>query len=180
MKDKLKEFVHENREAFDIYEDDYDKLWHKIDQRLSDQHAQSPFMVVFRKTYRVAAVVLILISIGAAFLIGKRSAVYNQHGIALHNISPEMAETEAFYADQIDNKIELINAHENEISQEIWESLEKLDNDYEALKKDLRDGADTQEVIDAMIKYYRLKLQMLEQILKEINENEGGYEDISI
>ena len=52
-----------------------------------------------------------------------------------------------------------------------------MDSDYSSLKKDLKDNADNQEVIDAMIDYYRLKLKMLEQILEELKNNDDKTEN---
>ncbi len=46
-----------------------------------------------------------------------------------------------------------------------------LDEDYQSLKNDIRDDADSEEVINAMIEYYRLKLAMLEKILDEVQKN---------
>ena len=59
-----------------------------------------------------------------------------------------------------------------EIDPEVQNELQILDEDYQSLKNDIRDDADSEEVINAMIEYYRLKLAMLEKILEEIQKND--------
>ena len=46
--------------------------------------------------------------------------------------------------------------------------LNQLDSLYTELKSDLRDNIANQEVIDAMIQNYRLRISILEELLSEI------------
>ncbi len=178
MKDSLKKYVDENRMDFDIYQQDYDELWNGIEKKLQQKRSGHP--TVFKTIMRIAASILIVCTVAMAYYMGKKSTEYNKHGIALHNISSEMAETEAFYISQINEKIEYIKDQNTPLNSDIWESLEMLDKDYEQLKKDLKDNADSEKVIDAMINYYRLKLEMLEQISSELHEKDDENESFNI
>ena len=59
--------------------------------------------------------------------------------------------------------------------------LVELEGVFEDLKKDLKDDSDNQEVIEAMIQNYRIKLEILEEMLLQLNkttnpdENTTGY-----
>ena len=70
--------------------------------------------------------------------------------------------------------------NKSQLNKDTWESISQLDLDYEQLKKDLAEHADSDEVIDAMINYYRLKLEMLEEISKELKEKKIENEKINI
>jgi hypothetical protein len=58
--------------------------------------------------------------------------------------------------------------------------MKLLDEEYKSLKNDLKDDADSEEVINAMIEYYRLKLEMLGKILLEIQKNNDHEEALAI
>ena len=83
-------------------------------------------------------------------------------------ISAEMADTEVFYVEKINERLSEIEQYPGEMDPTSLGQLQKLDDDYQLLKKDLMDEADNEEVINAMIEYYRLKLSMLEEILSQI------------
>jgi hypothetical protein len=165
--DELKRFVDRHRQEFEIHEEDYDQLWENIDRELRRSHrhvVRHRFGVVMK----VAASVALLVGFGLAFLMGMRASDLRQHGIALMNISEEMADTEVYYVQEINDKLFEIEQYAGEVDARLLEQLEKLDDDYQMLKKDLRDNADNEEVINAMIEYYRLKLSMLEKVLSQI------------
>jgi len=51
--------------------------------------------------------------------------------------------------------------------------MEELDEVYTELKEDLRDNASNPEVIEAMILNYRVKLEILEDLLYQLKEKEN-------
>jgi predicted CopG family antitoxin len=50
--------------------------------------------------------------------------------------------------------------------------MEELDDVYRELKEDLKDNASNPEVIEAMILNYRVKLEILEDLLNQLKEKE--------
>ena len=165
--DELKRFVDLHRKEFEIHEEDYDQLWENIDRELR-RSQRSRIRHRFGVTMKVAASVTLLVGFGLAFLMGMRASELRQHGIALMNISEEMADTEVYYVQEINDRLFEIEQYTGEVDARLMEQLRKLDEDYILLKKDLRDNADSEEVINAMIEYYRLKLSMLEKVLSQI------------
>jgi predicted CopG family antitoxin len=59
--------------------------------------------------------------------------------------------------------------------------MEELDEVYAELKEDLKDNASNPEVIEAMILNYRVKLEILEDLLNQLKEkeNQDGKKDES-
>jgi len=51
--------------------------------------------------------------------------------------------------------------------------MDELDEVYEELKEDLKDNASNPEVIEAMILNYRVKLEVLEDLLNQLKEKEN-------
>jgi hypothetical protein len=66
-----------------------------------------------------------------------------------------------------------ISNYRDEIDPQIFEDLEALDQAMAELENDLRDNIDNEEVINAMIQNYRIKLEILEQIQAQL-ENEDN------
>lgn len=82
-----------------------------------------------------------------------------------------MIEAEAFYTAQIDNRRQEFNTlaqDQPEIRQEVNYELVELDSVYADLKSDLKDNAANEEVIEAMIQNYRVKLDILEDVLRQL------------
>jgi hypothetical protein len=173
MKDKLKKFAEKHRESFEVYELDLDAAWKNIEAELSKsdlKKAKRPWAFMLK----IAATILVLVTVSFALFVNDQRISFNKNGIALHNISDEMADTEAYYASQIAEKIKIIEFAEGTLDPQVQNQLRILDEDYQSLKKDLNDNADSEEVINAMIEYYRLKLSVLQSILDEVQKNEDN------
>ncbi len=63
MKDSLKNYIDENRDGFEIFNDDFDTSWQEIDKRLSKQKRKAQFNII----WKVAAAVALwaLVGVGA-------------------------------------------------------------------------------------------------------------------
>jgi len=85
---------------------------------------------------------------------------------------PEWQETEKFYTSQIQEKMQVLETKRGKLDHSVFDDLNMLDEAFIELKKDLQDNADNQEVIEAMIQSYKIKLQILEDILQEIETDE--------
>ena len=75
-----------------------------------------------------------------------------------------------------------LTAQDPDLRSEIDMELVDLDRVFLDLKDDLKDNADNEEVIEAMIQNYRLKLEILEEMLMVLKEsdntqNEQGHEN---
>jgi hypothetical protein len=58
-----------------------------------------------------------------------------------------------------------------DVANDMKKDLAELDSVYRNLKKDLGDNIANEEIINAMIQNYRMKLQILEDIKQALNQN---------
>ena len=94
---------------------------------------------------------------------------------------PVLAEARAYYSGQITNmeaEVYRIAGQDSPLKAEIDTEFEELDRMFTELKADLKDNAANEEVIEAMIQNYRIKLHILEEILIQLkNADEQNIED---
>lgn len=171
MKDELKIFTEQNRLSFESYKLDLDEAWSGIDNKLNELESKT-IKIPWANILKIAAIFIVVMTVAFGFYLNNQRIALDKNGIALHNISSELADTEAFYTTQISEKIKMIEVSAGNIEPEVQNQLNVLDEDYQSLKDDLKDNADSEEIINAMIGYYRLKLAMLEKILDEIQKND--------
>ena len=179
MKDKLKIYADKHREDFDQYSLNLDDAWQVIEKELS-RHEKKTIHLPWRSIVKMTAVILVLMMVGIGYYVNGLRSNMDENGIALRNISVELADTEAFYTSKIEEKLALINASAEIVEPEVHAQLEILDDEYTSLRNDLKDNANSEEVINAMIENYRLKLRLLEKILEEIQKNNEhiDYEEV--
>jgi hypothetical protein len=185
--DKLEKFVIENRAQFDTMEPNPD-LWQKIEA----SQTKTVHINWTRVLTRAAAIVVIFVSSYIFFdyiMQQEERPVVAETEVAdpedLHAYQ-ELMEAEYYYSSIIEQrKTEFIELAGNNapLRKEINIELSELDKIYRELKEDLKDNADNEEVVAAMIQNYRLKLEILEEILQQLqpaNENTKEDEDKTI
>jgi hypothetical protein len=165
--DRLEDFIKENREAFDQLEPS-EKVWEQISK--SKHKPQKVLMVSY--LLRVAAVVTIAVIIT---VIVAKTGIFNSEEKEMLTEDPELRElieAEAFYASQVNEKMDEIRKCYDtfpEIKEEVETDLTELQEMYEVLKIDLKDNISKKEVIEAMIENNRFRLKMVDEVLDQIN-----------
>jgi hypothetical protein len=164
--DRLERFVRENREKLDMYEPS-PEVWEKIEGR----------KIVISKKLLIslsAAAVLTLV-LGTAIIIYSSANRNNR----LSGLSGELKEMEMFYnsmASTLYMQAKPMLTGQPEIERELKNDLNRIDKICIEIKKDLRDNVDNQEVIEALIQNYTIKIGILEDMLRMLNENENNKE----
>lgn len=171
--DKLEQFVSDHADDFDVFEPD-DNLWENINNR-SHKVRKINFS---RIAWRVAAGVAIFV---ASWLLndlvekGEKENINVAETVVPNSEKMKMLmEAEMYYSGRIKTareEIYKISGNDNELMEILDFDLIELDKVFEELKNDLKDNSDNQEVIEAMIQNYRLKLEILEEILKQLNKS---------
>lgn len=103
-----------------------------------------------------------------------RQPVVNHNPVALNS---EFLEVDAYYTSQINlRKDELFSnaAADPGIRKQVNSEFKQIDRNIDELKKDMRDNVNNREVVEALIQNYRVKLEMLENILKELKEKDAN------
>ena len=175
MEDKLEKFIREHRADFDLREPD-PKLWTKIEKNIRPKRSISWRIVASR----AAAVLLIFIASYAMhdFLDkGNMKLTIKKQPAREELLIPELQEAEMYYSGIINEKLkaaEPIFTNCPTIEKELKTDMAQLDSIYNDLKKDLKDNIANQEVIEAIIENYRLRIALLEELLNDIKPSEGA------
>lgn len=90
----------------------------------------------------------------------------------LANVSPEMKQTQNFYASVIKSELENLEAQKNPETEAVIDDallqLETLENDYQKLKKDLGKSGQDKRVIYAMISNFQQRIDLLKTVLEKV------------
>jgi hypothetical protein len=175
--DRLEEYIRKNRSDLDKY-DPSNEIWKGIDNTLTKKN---------RKIYKwqpVAATIFILTGISIIlFLIANRNTSPGSETVnndLLIVSTPQLKETEIYYNNLIMslyNEATPMLTGNPEIETEINADFSKLDSIYADIKKDLKDNISNEEVMEALIQNYRLKIRMLEEMLVILRESETDQEN---
>jgi hypothetical protein len=181
MSDRLEDFVKQNREQFDLHEPD-PSIWLKIDtgshaDGKADGTADSKAVRLERRSMRwlriAAAVAMIFAGSTAGIYFLKGDRVDAGRSSELYQ---EIMETEDYYSRMVSERYDELQPFlvSNPAAREMLSTdMEELDQVYEELKEDLKDNASNPEVIEAMILNYRVKLEILEDLLMQLKEKEN-------
>jgi hypothetical protein len=165
--DRLEEFIKANREEFDQLEPS-DKVWEQISKSTRKTRKVS----LAQYFMRVAAVLTIAVIFSVILI---KTNVFSPGGLALKNMDPELQElieAEAYYAGQVNGKLEEIRKCYDtfpEIKDEVESDLIELQEMYNSLKTDLNENISKKAVIEAMIENNRYRLKMVDEVLDQIN-----------
>ncbi len=161
MKDNFEKHIENNKDLFDDLTPSID-MWDRIESNLP------------KKKTRVVKRIIISTSSAAAIFIIALLAVkfYTIQPSYQNQLFSEIEETERYYDNILHQKKELIyklTSHNPEIKNDVNEELAILDSAMTELKEDLNDDISNREVVEAMILNYRMKLKILEDILKYLS-----------
>ena len=164
---KLEDFVREHRDDFDSKLPS-PELWGKIEAQMEKK---KPRVISLWKLSAAVAAILILAFVGTIFS-NQQESEYKKYA----NISdPEIVnllETEAYYAKKVSFQMKEIDKCYNiypELKSDIESDLNELDNMYKELENDLNDNLYNREVIEAMIQNNRVRLEIVDRVLNQIN-----------
>lgn len=196
MEDKLKKFVDEHRDEFDVFEPRME-LWQNICEELPQKRKEAKVISIkfgdsgsFSANsmfMRIAATILLLLGCGLTLFLTKQNAPEVGNTIAattapaVNNIAPELAEVEAYYVSQIKEKKSKLSEYDLKVlglddQQEIDNELARLDSSYIQLKKQLYTSPNTDEIVGALIQNLQIRIRVLNrqlevlQRLEQVNE----------
>lgn len=153
MQDNLKKYVEEDQDAFNVYAFDVEESWQAIAPQLEVKRGWSRWRIM-----GVAASITLLLAFTGVFLSNQQVS------------NGELAEVEQYYKQEIGQKVSLVKTKLGDSP--LLEDLEQMDAAFAELKADLKDNVDNQEVIEALMDNYRLKLEILERILIELEHEQ--------
>jgi len=174
MKDAFERFIDDNRDAFDMQMPS-EVLWDRIALEADiKEPVKRTLMVSWLKTAVAVALVITVTSIGWKLV---NRSNQNQMATTLSPFEAQLNEATSFYEQEINAKKQLVyelTSSQPAVREDVDNDLAGLDSAMVQLKADLKDNVANAEVLEAMIQNYRLKLQILEQMLTYIKPAEEG------
>ncbi|MFK7755384.1 MAG: hypothetical protein AB8B53_00475 [Flavobacteriales bacterium] len=165
--DKLKSFIQNNAEEFHA-EKPSNNLWSGIADQLPEAKPEVR-MIPVRSAWKAA------ISVAAVFAAVIFALQYSD------NSSPQLAEQtveqtefsdvsqlESYYASQVNDRIERLKMYE--VDEELLEEIAFLKEEFETLKNEADKGVNTEDILDSMIDNYRMRVSILEEIMREVQQ----------
>jgi len=131
---------------------------------------------VFSKThYRLWAIQRVALAASlAAFLVLSVTVALNMEKLTtqktvLFRISPDLYETELFLTGEIQEKMKLVRTMDS-FDKEVLKDIREIDKSYAEVRSELIQNPNDDRIISAIIETYRMKLEILDEILSKTVE----------
>lgn len=177
MKDRLEDFIKENKKDFDQFEPPL-SLWDKIEKQLDEkQMAMSSAPVKKEKLIRLSFLLKMAATIAIVACAGLWVYQYQyKQSVDLSKIDPQLAKQQIHYASLIEmkrNELKSIEKEEPQLYNEFSSEIKKMDASYQKLKSDLPASPNQEETVKAMIQNLQIQTELLNQqlnIIQQINK----------
>lgn len=138
-------------------------------QKLDRLAEQRPVRTVrFRHILQVAASLAIILT--SAVLLIRHS---EPDARAMNELPPSIMEADIYYTSQVEDKYNQISDFKFEDEEEktvLLNELNDLESYHQQLMKDLEANPDDDRVINALIRHYQVKLEVMDQIIIQLNQ----------
>ena len=170
--DELEDFILRNRDDLDRHSP-REEAWEGIEKGLRKSRISTALWL------SSAAMILIMLGTSVVYYIAERktsSLLKETTGNSLLlSADPGFRETEIYYNNLIKdlyNEAVPLLTSDPELESELIQDLSKLDTICIEIKKDLKDNVSNQEVIEALINNYRIKIRILNEMLLLLKQND--------
>ena len=185
----LEEILRKERGAFDDKEPSeghFERFSFKLATRLHTARIKRSIVPYLLK----AAVVTLLVTLSSLWTYDHFIRPDLKKTMTLSEVSPEYKEVERYYVQQVNFMEKDINSLDIEDNPEqkkmLMDELKSMDSTYVELQRELKANPNDQRIIDAMIKHYQSKIEVMSYILdqlKQINteiENPSSHEKVTM
>lgn len=178
MKDSLEQFIQENKQAFNqkrMPEGHELRFAEKLELIQPPKKQTIQWVAIFK----VAASVAIIIGFGMGmFYLGQNQPNQNMiselpaERTAMSSVSPDLAEVEVFFKDQIAQKQKSLASLDG--SEDVLNSfntqLKELEEQFTILERNLSLDPSNEQIVQSMIINYKLRIEVLEKLMKTIEQ----------
>ncbi len=145
-----------------------ERFFKKLEEKKTETGKKGKVRMLWGPILGIAASFLL-----AFFLLGEFIGPMASSGTSdLASISPEMKQTQEFYTGMIEKELNSLNAEKTPETEAIIDDalaqMEKLEKEYEELRKDLIDSGKDNRVIHAMIQNFQKRIDLLSNVLTQI------------
>ncbi|NLE34199.1 MAG: hypothetical protein GX622_03775 [Bacteroidales bacterium] len=169
---RLEDIIKRNRSEFDDREPSdghFERFSFKLATRLHTGAVKRSIIPHLLK----AAVVTLLITLSSLWTFDHFVRPNLKRTMTLSEVSPEYREVERYYVQQVnlmENEFSSLDLTNPEQKEALMKEMTSMDSVYRDLQKELRANPNDQRIIDAMIKHYQTKLEVMSYILDQLKE----------
>ncbi len=168
--DKLEKYILDNRNDLDRYNPD-SSVWERIEKNTPKKKPS------FRKIFSRAAVVVLIAGLSfVAYFYFTTASQINNDGSSDGYLPSHLRETEIYYTIKVNGLLEKTKpllTDKPGLEKELMKDISVLDSICIQIKNDLKDNISNQEVIEALILNYRIKVDILEEMLAVLEEKKN-------
>lgn len=170
-KDRLEQFIHQNREQFDDALPSL-KVWAEIERAMQPERARPKVSWLRVLAFAASVSLLVLSGVGIGLYMGKSAG--QDTPIALSEIDPSYAGLEEYYQREISSRMAKLANYQQ--GSAVREDLQQLDHVLLELQEELKQAPKGQEaqIIENMIRSYKAKVDILERVLNRLQETKNG------
>ena len=134
------------------------RFLNKLDKQLHDsQHSIIRFQAL-----TIAASIAIVVSLAAIMLV--RVYNFNSEKLLLSRVSPEMSETELYYQQSINNRLETLKNQDN-FNNDMLSDINDIDKTLENLSCDVEQNPGDKRVVETILMVYQTKLELVNELI---------------
>lgn len=175
MNNNLEKFVSNRREEFDVYEPPQN-LWEDIEKNI--QVKMNRYMLFFK--YAAVVIIIFLSGFYTNNVLNNKEKTLSKNDMS--SAQMKIIESKYYYQTEINEKFNELKpyfAENPQLENDLMEDFEELDDYCNSLQSELKENLNNQQVVEAMIRSYRMKLNMLESLLYQLkNRNNENKSDI--
>lgn len=176
MSKRLEDFIRENKKELDHFEPPAD-LWNKIEQELQvKNHTTVKKERVIKVSFLLKAAATVIIMLSVTILLWR----YQYNETLISSIDPELGKQQLYYASLIESKqteLKQLEKEEPELYRTFSSELNKMEQSYQQLQKELPKSPNQERTVKAMINNLEIQIQVLNQqlqIIQQINDLKRG------
>lgn len=185
---RLEEIIKRGRSEFDDREPSdghFERFSFKLATRLHTGKTKRSIIPYLLK----AAVVTLLVTLSSLWTFDHFIRPSLKKTMTLSEVSPEYREVENYYVREVkfmENEFTSMDFNNPEQKEIMMKELASMDSTYVELQKELKANPNDQRIVDAMIKHYQSKIEVMSYLLDQLKqikaetENPGSHEKVTI
>ncbi len=171
--DNFEKHIRAHQNEFDEHTADKAGLWAKIEAELAP-----PKVIPLWKSggFKIAASMLLLVGLG--IIIGFFALNVSSEPTQL--VDQELVDIDMHYKSLVSHQVRLVQNHPNlseEDKAEFLGFIDELDQEYELLRLEMNKNLDNEMVLEAIVKNYKKRIELIENLLNQINKSKTIDED---
>ncbi|MFC5044629.1 hypothetical protein ACFSTE_22750 [Aquimarina hainanensis] len=180
MMDDFEKYISQNRDKFDTYHTNHDTMWNAISSEL-DASASKKRSWYQYPVLKIAASIIIIAGVFSIISL----MINNPTGTSDQSMAnQELLDIDQYYQRLVSNQVARIQNNPKLLPSDKEEFLifmDELDKEYDLLKIEMRKNLNNERILEAIVKNYKKRIELIENLLNQINtakklkNDEEGY-----